>query len=204
MKCNKIFLVGFRTTGKSTIGKILADKLNWSFLDMDFLITQEAGETADKLTKNGTDWKKFRKIENEILYEVSKMEDVIISCGGGVGVNDVIDQGSKKSFGELNKEILENSQNSLTVLLFSSEESIKQRLKRQYKNKKIMPFLNNENAQESLSETNSDILIEKQIDDSMATYQIRKPLYEKLTETKINTDSQSLEKTAEEIINYVK
>lgn len=201
---NKIFLVGFRTTGKSTIGKILAEKLNWSFLDMDFLITQEAGEDVAVLTKNGTDWKRFRKIENEILYEISKMENVIVSCGGGVGVNDVSDETTKKTFGDLNREILDHSKNSLIILLTSSEESIKERLKRQYKNKKIMPFLNSENAKLSENEKDEDILIEKQIKDSMITYQKRQPLYEELTKLKINTDKDSLEKTAEEIMKYVR
>jgi shikimate kinase len=204
MNFKRIFLVGFRTTGKTTIGKILAEKINWSFLDMDFLITQEAGKDVATLTKNGTDWSKFRKIENEVLYEISKMENVVVSCGGGVGVNNVIDQATKKTFGDLNREILKHANNSLVVLLTSEEENIRERLKRQYKNKKIMPFLNQENAKLSENEKDENILIEKQIDDSIATYQERKPLYEKLTKIKIDTDKMSLEKTAEEIINYVK
>lgn len=204
MKYQRIFLVGFRTVGKSTIGKILADKLNWSYLDIDFLITQELGETVDVITKNGTDWKKFRQTENEILYEVSKMQNVIISCGGGVGVNDVKDKNSHKTFGELNKEILDESENSLIVLLTSDEPSIRQRLERQYKNKKIMPFLNESNAKNSENENDESALIKKQVEDSMQTYQTRKNLYENLTDIKINTDTKSLEETAQEIMNYAK
>lgn len=200
----RIFLVGFRTTGKTTIGKILAEKLGWSFWDCDFLITQEAGEDVTSLTKNGTDWSRFRKIENEILYEISKPENVVVSCGGGVGVNDVVDENTKKTFGELNKEILDNAKNSLIILLTSSEESIKERLKRQFKNKKIMPFLNPENARLSEEEKDEEALIDKQVEDSMITYQKRKPFYEKLTKLKINTDKNSLEKTAEEILKYVR
>jgi shikimate kinase len=204
MSIKRIFLVGFRTTGKTTIGKILADKLNWSFLDTDFLITQEAGKDAQALTKNGADWKDFRKIENEILYEISKMENVVVSCGGGVGVNDVLDEESKKTFGELNAEILDQAKNSLIILLTSSEESIRERLRRQYKNKKIMPFLNQENAKLAEDEKDESVLIEKLIHDSMITYEQRKPLYEKLTKIKIDTDKISLEKTAEEIMKYVR
>lgn len=204
MKFDKVFLVGFRTTGKTTIGKILAEKLNWSFLDTDFLITQQAGESADIITKKGTDWKKFRQIENEVLAEISEMQNIVVSCGGGVGVNDVFDEGAKKTYGELNKEVLDNCQNSLIVLLTSSEESIKERLIRQYKNKKIMPFLNSDNAKKLENETNEDLLIEKQIEDSLEIYKKRKPLYKKLTSIEINTDEQSLEKTAEEITSYVK
>lgn len=204
MKYNSIFLVGFRTVGKSTIGKIVADKLNWSYFDMDFLITQEAGENADSLTKGGTDWQRFRKIENEILGEVSEMKNVVISCGGGVGVNDIIDHDSGKTFGELNKNILNSLSEGLVILLTSSEKSIEQRLKRQYKNKKIMPFLNSENAKQAEGEKDKTILIKKQIADSLDIYKTRKPLYEELTKVKINSDSKSLEETAEEIINYAK
>jgi shikimate kinase len=204
MKFKRVFLVGFRTTGKTTIGKIIAEKLNWSFLDMDFLITQEAGEDVAILTKNGTAWKKFRKFENEILYEVSKMDNVVISCGGGVGVNDVPDESTKKTFGELNREILSDLKDSLIVLLTSSEESIKERLTRQYKNKKIMPFLNRENAEAAENEQDQEALIKRQVEDSMDTYKNRKSLYDKLTGIKIDTDKLPLEKTAEEILKYAR
>ena len=127
MKFNKIFLVGFRTTGKSTLGKIIADKLNWSFIDTDFLITSEFGESADIITKNGSDWKKFRESENETLKEVIQMQNAVVACGGGVGVNDVIYENGK-TYGDLNKETLKNSKDSLVVLLTSTEEKIKERL----------------------------------------------------------------------------
>lgn len=204
MKYSNIFLVGFRTVGKSTIGKIVAEKLNWSYLDMDFLITQEAGQDADSLTKGGKDWQEFRRIENSILEEVSQMKNVVISCGGGVGVNDIIDDNSKQAFGQLNKKILSDSKNSLIILLTSSEKSIKKRLERQYKNKKIMPFLNSENARKMENEKDKDVLIEKQIADSMEIYKARKPLYDELTKIKIDSDKKSLEETAEEIIGYAK
>lgn len=204
MKYNKIFLVGFRATGKTTLGKILAEKLGWSFWDSDFLITQEAGQNAQELTKNGTDWRKFRKIENEVLFELSKLNGAVISCGGGVGVNNVADSETHKTFGELNKEILDSAEQSLTVLLVSSEKSIKERLERQYKNKKIMPFLNSETAKNAKVETDPQKLIEQQVADSMKTYEQRKPLYDTLTEVKIDTDQGRLENTAEEIIKYVR
>lgn len=204
MKYKRIFLIGFRTTGKTTIGKILAEKLGWSFWDCDFLITQEAGQGIETLTKKGADWTKFRKIENEVLFELSKLSEAVISCGGGVGVNDLVDKDTGKTFGDLNKEILDDSKDSLTVLLFSSKEKIEERLKRQYKNRKIMPFLNSDNAKEFESETDEEKLMEKQIVDSLKTYDLRKPLYDILTEVKISTDKGSLEETAEQIIGYFK
>lgn len=204
MKYKRVFLVGFRTTGKTSIGKILAEKLGWSFWDSDFLITQEAGENVETLTKKGTDWEKFRRIENEVLFELSKLNEAVISCGGGVGVNDVIDKQTNKTFGDLNKEILGDSKDSLIILLSSTEEKIRERLKRQYKNRKIMPFLNPENAKDSANETDSEHLIEKQIEDSLKTYSQRKDLYDALTKFKISTETGTLDEAAGEIARLLK
>lgn len=204
MKYKRVFLVGFRTTGKTSIGKILAEKLGWSFWDSDFLITQEAGENIETLTKKGTDWSKFRRIENEVLFELSKLNEAVISCGGGVGVNDVIDNKTNKTFGDLNKEILGDSKESLVVLLSSTEERIRERLKRQYKNRKIMPFLNPKNAKDSENETDNGNLIERQIEDSLKTYSQRKDLYDALTRIKINTETGTLDEAAGEIARLLK
>lgn len=181
---NKIFLVGFRTTGKSTLGKVLAEKLNWSFYDCDFLISQQAGEEIDTLTKNGTDWQKFRYIENELLKDVLEMQNVVISCGGGVGVNDVFDKDSKKTFGELNKQTLKNSENSLVILLTSKDEIIEQRLYRKLLNKKILPLLNAEDLNPGASEEEQ---IKHQVKDSMKALQKRKDLYKELADIEIDT-----------------
>lgn len=181
---NKIFLVGFRTTGKSTLGKILAEKLDWSFYDCDFLITQQAGEQIDALTKNGADWKKFRYMENELLKDVIEMQNVVISCGGGVGVNDVIDDESGKTFGELNKETLKNSDNSLIILLTSKDEITEKRLYRKLLNKRILPLINGEDIDPTASE---DEQIKLQVKDSMKALQKRKALYEELGDIEIDT-----------------
>lgn len=200
---NRIFLVGFRATGKSTLGKLLADKLSWSFMDLDFLITQQEGTDIGNLTKNGKEWSKFRKAENEALEEMVRLENVVISCGGGVGVNDILDQESGRTYGDLNSQILRNSGDSLVVLLKADREIIEKRLRLQYKNKKIMPFLNTEEAKKS-EKLNFEELVEKQVKDSMEALKKRERLYEKLTDFKIDTSGKAIEKIAEEILEYAK
>lgn len=181
---SRIFLVGFRTTGKSTFGKILAEKLGLSFFDMDFLIKEQAGEELDSLTKKGTDWIKFRKIEQEILEDLAQTDRAIISCGGGVGVNNVIDKKTGKTFGELNREVLAKSKDSLVILLTSADEVIEKRLLRKFENKKVMPFLNQEYAEDS---SRGKDVIKKQVEDSMKALQERKPLYEEIANFEIDT-----------------
>src|SRR3989344_4318465 len=179
---NRVFLIGFRTTGKSTFGKILAESLGLSFFEMDFLIKEQAGQELDQLTKNGTDWVKFREIENEVLGELIKTQNAIISCGGGVGVNDVVEKSSGKTFGQLNREVLENSKDSLIILLTSADEDIKKRLRGKFIKKKIMPFLNKQN-----SSLDGQDLVEAQVEDSMEAYKKRRKLYEELADFEIDT-----------------
>lgn len=187
-KPKRIFLAGFRATGKSTLGKILADKLNWSFIDLDFLISQQEGGDIGVLTKNGTDWTKFRKIENEVLKDVLGLKNVIISCGGGVGVNDIVDEKSKKTFGQLNQETLKNEEN-LIILLTSEDKIIKKRLTTLFERKKIMPFINKSNALKSDDEKDGERLVKKQVEDSMYALTIRKPLYQELADIEIDTSN---------------
>jgi len=179
---NRVFLIGFRTTGKSTFGKILAESLGLSFFEMDFLIKEQAGQELDQLTKNGTDWVKFREIENEVLGELIKTQNAIISCGGGVGVNDVVEKSSGKTFGQLNREVLENSKDSLIILLTSTDEDIKKRLRGKFIKKKIMPFLNKQNTS-----LDGQDLVEAQVEDSMEAYKKRRKLYEELADFEIDT-----------------
>lgn len=178
MKYRRIFLIGFRTTGKSSIGKLLADNLGLSFFDMDFLIKEQAGMEFDKLTKNGTDWVEFRKIEQEVLEELLTVPDAVISCGGGLGVNDIIDTKTKKTFGQLNTKALKKSKDSLVVLLTARDEVVEKRLDTMFRKRKIMPLIGN------TKKVNS---VDDQIKDSMKSLEKRKKLYQEIADFEIET-----------------
>ncbi len=69
-------------SGKTTVGKILANKLNCDFIDIDVLIEErEDRAITDIFNKSGE--KYFRKIERENLYAVSDLKKAIVSLGGG-------------------------------------------------------------------------------------------------------------------------
>jgi shikimate kinase len=79
----KIFLVGFMASGKTTIGKLLATHMKMAFIDTDDLIVENVGMSiSEYITKNGES--AFRKKETEILKCLSKVENAIISTGGGM------------------------------------------------------------------------------------------------------------------------
>ena len=78
-----IVLIGMRGSGKTTVGKILAQKMSREFIEMDELITRKAGLTIPEIVaKHG--WEKFRDIEEEITGEVAGRDNIINASGGGV------------------------------------------------------------------------------------------------------------------------
>ena len=81
MKKNLI-LCGFMGSGKSTIGKLLSEKLGARFIDTDTYIEQKEGMTISEIFKtHGEDY--FRQREYEVCEELSQLKKTVISTGGG-------------------------------------------------------------------------------------------------------------------------
>ena len=80
---NNIILVGFMGTGKTTVGKLLAGKLGYEFIDIDEEIEKEQGVAiAHIFSELGEPY--FRLLERDKLKELVGREGVIVSAGGGV------------------------------------------------------------------------------------------------------------------------
>jgi len=78
----KIFLIGYMGSGKTTIGKLLAKRLNLPFIDLDLFIENRYRKSVGEIfVEKGED--DFREIERKALQEVSQFENLIISTGGG-------------------------------------------------------------------------------------------------------------------------
>jgi len=78
-----IVLIGMRGSGKTTVGKILAQKLGREFIGMDELITQKAGLTIPEMVAR-YGWSKFRDIEEEVASEVAERDNIVNATSGGV------------------------------------------------------------------------------------------------------------------------
>ncbi len=78
-----IVLTGFMGTGKSEVGRILAEKLYFDFIDSDSELEREQKMSITEIFKNyGETF--FRDIESNMIERLSEMEGVVISTGGGV------------------------------------------------------------------------------------------------------------------------
>lgn len=79
----KIFLIGYRATGKSSVGLALATRLGLPFVDMDRQIEARAGRPISALVA-AEGWAAFRRQERELLAELAADDQaMVIATGGG-------------------------------------------------------------------------------------------------------------------------
>ena len=91
-----ISLCGMMGSGKSSIGKILANKLDYNFIDVDKMIEINAKKTIKKIfEEDGEEY--FRNLEEKITINTLRRKKTIISLGGGAIINEKIRNSIKKN-----------------------------------------------------------------------------------------------------------
>lgn len=83
-----IALIGFMGTGKTAVGKALAERLDKEFVELDSLIEQKAGKTIPEIFNQDGEVT-FRELEIEVTREVAERKNTVIACGGGVVLNEI-------------------------------------------------------------------------------------------------------------------
>ena len=123
------YLIGMMGSGKSSVGKLLANKLQFSNIDIDKEIEKDEKLSIKEIfEKKGENY--FREIESKYLLRKRKL--AVVSCGGGIILN-------KK-----NREFLKTS--GYTIYLKSSIPTLEKRLL----NENGRPLLSNDNLKETL------------------------------------------------------
>lgn len=86
-KNNKnIVLIGFMGVGKTSVGRLLSQKINYNFIDTDFEIEKESSMTVEEIfSKYGEEY--FRELERRVVAKVSKYSNTVVSTGGGTVLN---------------------------------------------------------------------------------------------------------------------
>lgn len=81
-----IILVGFMGTGKTTIGRALADRLKRDFVDMDVELEARAGKPIPRIFAEDGE-PVFRRMERALAVELSRRNNLVIAAGGGIVLN---------------------------------------------------------------------------------------------------------------------
>ncbi|MDR1742588.1 MAG: shikimate kinase [Dysgonamonadaceae bacterium] len=126
----KIFLIGYMGSGKTTLGKYIAQKTGLQFIDMDLFIENRYHKTINAIfDERGEDG--FRQIERNELADIAQFENVVVSTGGGL-----------PCFFD-NIDLMNDS--GITVYLKTNEDLLVDRL---YKAKEKRPLIRNKNRDE--------------------------------------------------------
>jgi shikimate kinase len=120
----KIILIGYRATGKSTVGLLLSRKLKIPFVDTDQVIEEAVGMPIKELVaRHG--WETFREKETEAIASLRDMTLCVVATGGGAIVSGA------------NREMLKNM--GTLIYLKTPLQDIVDRMKRDAENKQIRP-----------------------------------------------------------------
>ena len=105
----RVYLVGFMGSGKSTVGRLVADRLGWEFVDLDETIEADVGRSVQEIFSESGE-RRFREIESDALRRVQEGSPCVVACGGGTYVDsknrDFIDQSGIAVYLEASLEII--------------------------------------------------------------------------------------------------
>lgn len=138
LNASNIFLIGYRCTGKSSVGKLLSAKLGWPFIDTDSLLVSESGISIKKIVETHG-WETFRKMEHAIVNQACILDRRVVATGGGVVLN------------EANVNLMKK--NGRTVWLKALPETIKSRMMRDQDTEAFRPSLTAQNSFSEIEET---------------------------------------------------
>ncbi len=169
-----LFLIGYRATGKSSAGRMLAAELDLPFYDMDEMIQEKAGKTVREIVGEAG-WEGFRAIEREVLQGLLDAgRPSVTACGGGA----VLHAGLFRKAGD-----------AINVVWLDADiEAIMQRLATDPATGELRPALKNGLAAE---------------DEVRAVLEERLPLYRELSHYRIDTAKNSLRETVTAIKKWL-
>ncbi len=137
----RVYLVGFMGAGKTTIGKVLAKRLQWTFTDTDQVTEFELGMPLTSVFADlGELW--FRHYEKKVLQKTTTLQNTIISTGGGT-----------PCFENNMETIIESG---LCVYLFLPPKAIISRLEKSKKPRPLVRELSGSELEKYVEKTFSD------------------------------------------------
>lgn len=133
-----IVLIGMRGSGKTEIGKKIAEILSYNFFDLDIELTAKLNKNiAQIVAKKG--WPYFRQEESKTCELISQKNRAVIATGGGIVLNE--------------KNIENLKRNGIVIFLNCDLKILKNRLKNDTKNQGNRPALLDTNSETELERT---------------------------------------------------
>ncbi|HLD36361.1 MAG TPA: shikimate kinase [Planctomycetota bacterium] len=130
-----IVLVGFRGTGKSSVGELLAREIKWKFVDADQYIEKRFGfMIAELFEKQGESL--FRMLESDVINELCRLDSHVIAAGGGAVLKY--------------KNVKNLKRNGMVFLLEADCDVIYQRIMKDDKAGKTRPRLTKKNMYDEI------------------------------------------------------
>jgi shikimate kinase len=133
-----IFLIGYRCTGKSIIGRSLSNKLAWPFIDADLELIEEYGMTISEIVEK-LGWDQFREMERSIIKKASQKDKYIVATGGGA----VLDS----------KNVERMKRNGALIWLKATPQTIKKRILADKSTADMRPSLTSKGTLKEIEDT---------------------------------------------------
>lgn len=108
-----LFLIGYRCSGKTTIGKSIVRTIDWSFVDSDLLVIKESKKSIKDIIET-EGWDAFRRMERSAIKQICADDRQVVATGGGVVLDEANIQAIKTS--------------GMVVWLDASAQTIQQRM----------------------------------------------------------------------------
>jgi len=138
MNASNLFLIGYRCTGKSSVGKLLSAKLGWPFIDTDSLVVSENGMSIRNIVIS-RGWEAFRRLEHIALQQVCTIDRRVVATGGGI----VLDADNVKLM----------KKSGRIIWLRASPENIKARMVQDQASEAYRPALSSTDSISEIKET---------------------------------------------------
>lgn len=132
-----LFLIGYRCSGKTTIGKSIARTIDWSFVDSDLLVIKKNGNSIKDIIDTAG-WDAFRRMERSTLRQICTKDRQVVATGGGV----VLDADNIKAM----------KASGTVVWLEASAATIQERMRQDKNTENFRPALTDKGRMEEIED----------------------------------------------------
>ncbi|MDA3902203.1 MAG: shikimate kinase [Desulfuromusa sp.] len=141
MPQQNIILTGFMGTGKTTVGRLLAERIGYKFFDTDALIEAQIGQTISKFFQTQGE-AAFRKLESELVEKLAQQKELVIATGGGL----VLNPGNVAVLGATGKIICLTAQPEEILARVAKQQDVRPLLQERDPQAKIIALLQQRDA----------------------------------------------------------